>query len=241
MSDETASSPETPSEASPAATPRPRRVSAVKAKKAAKTAAPTAEPAAEVTPKETSTEVSAAPAPASADSQREKETPVSVLEYGEGSEVRDQGGSDDSSDEDWPEPDAPATGGTGQQGEGGKRKRRRRKGKGQGNGQQNGGQQPVEEVHALAPGDSKPADAEKGTEQSEQRPRPQHNPQQHQQPQPQRPRIDPEVLAKKAWKIYLAEVSEEGVALIGDNDARELSRRCFKLAEIFVEEQLRRR
>ena len=44
-----------------------------------------------------------------------------------------------------------------------------------------------------------------------------------------------------AWKIYLAEVSEEGVALIGDNDAKDLSRRCFRLAEIFVEEQMRRR
>lgn len=49
------------------------------------------------------------------------------------------------------------------------------------------------------------------------------------------------MLSKLAWKIYLAEVSEEGVALIGDNDAKELSRRCFRLAEIFMEEQTRRR
>jgi hypothetical protein len=61
------------------------------------------------------------------------------------------------------------------------------------------------------------------------------------QPPQQRPRLDPEQLAKFAWKIYLAEVSEEGVALIGDNDARELSRRCFRLAEIFLEEQSRRK
>ncbi|MCX6847220.1 MAG: hypothetical protein NTU84_11850 [Verrucomicrobia bacterium] len=54
-------------------------------------------------------------------------------------------------------------------------------------------------------------------------------------------KVDAEQLAKFAWKIYLAEVSEEGVALIGDNDARELSRRCFRLAEIFLEEQARRR
>jgi hypothetical protein len=59
---------------------------------------------------------------------------------------------------------------------------------------------------------------------------------------PQKPRrnVDPGKLAKNAWKIYLAEVSEEGVALIGDNDARELARRCFRLAEIFLEEEDRR-
>lgn len=56
----------------------------------------------------------------------------------------------------------------------------------------------------------------------------------------QRSRLDPEKVANKAWKIFLAEVSEEGVALIGDNDARELSRRCFRLAELFLEEQQRR-
>jgi hypothetical protein len=62
-------------------------------------------------------------------------------------------------------------------------------------------------------------------------------------PQPQKPRHkpDPEKVAKNAWKIFLAEVSEEGVALIGDNDARELARRCFRLSEIFLEEEARRR
>jgi hypothetical protein len=60
-------------------------------------------------------------------------------------------------------------------------------------------------------------------------------------PKPPRANIDPESLAKSAWKIYLAEISEEGVALIGDNDARDLARRCFRLAEIFMEEQSRRR
>ncbi|MBB5352001.1 hypothetical protein HNR46_002242 [Haloferula luteola] len=53
---------------------------------------------------------------------------------------------------------------------------------------------------------------------------------------PQRPTLDPEQVAKKAWKIFLAEVSEEGLALINDNDARELSRRSFRLAELFLEE-----
>lgn len=69
---------------------------------------------------------------------------------------------------------------------------------------------------------------------------------QHPSPRPPNPpqarrRIDPDLLAKKAWKIFLAEVSEEGVALIGDNDARELTRRCFRLAELFLEEESRRR
>lgn len=53
-------------------------------------------------------------------------------------------------------------------------------------------------------------------------------------------KADPQQLAKFAWRIFLAEVSEEGVALIGDSDARELARRCFRLAEIFIGEQMRR-
>jgi hypothetical protein len=48
-------------------------------------------------------------------------------------------------------------------------------------------------------------------------------------------------LCKKAWDIYLAEVSEEGVELFPDNDARELARRSFRLAEIFLQEELRAR
>jgi hypothetical protein len=59
-------------------------------------------------------------------------------------------------------------------------------------------------------------------------------------PQPPRRKLDPDKVAKNAWKIYLAEVSEEGVALIADNDARELARRCFRLSEIFLEEEDRR-
>jgi hypothetical protein len=62
-----------------------------------------------------------------------------------------------------------------------------------------------------------------------------------QTPPPARSKVDPEKVVKLARKIYLAEVSEEGVALIGDNDAKELSRRCFRLAEIFIEEESRRR
>jgi hypothetical protein len=60
-------------------------------------------------------------------------------------------------------------------------------------------------------------------------------------PPPSRSKADPEKVSKLALKIYLAEVSEEGVALIGDNDAKELTRRCFRLAEIFIEEESRRR
>jgi hypothetical protein len=65
-------------------------------------------------------------------------------------------------------------------------------------------------------------------------------PQPRPSPQP-RTKADPEKVAKLALKIYLAEVSEEGVALVGDNDAKELARRCFRLAEIFIEEESRRR
>lgn len=144
-----------------------------------------------------------------------------------------------SSESDWPEPDA-ATAGTASQTENAKRKRRRRKGKGQSSASQNGG----------APGHDTPvvtiSDLNESFEQSTPVPRPPvsqpplKGPQAPQQ-QPQRVKIDPELLTKMAWKIYLAEVSEEGVALIGDADAKDLSRRCFRLAEIFIEEQSRRR
>lgn len=122
---------------------------------------------------------------------------------------------------DWPEPESASSGGAPPQ-EGAKRKRRRKKGKG-------GGQQVV--VHAMA-GD--PALATEGD--ATIAPTPQPRPSQH-----NRPKVDPEKLAKLALKIYLAEVCEEGVALIGDSDAKELSRRCFRLAEIFIEEESRRR
>jgi hypothetical protein len=118
---------------------------------------------------------------------------------------------------DWPDPEPASVGGQPAGGEGSKRKRRRKKGKG-------GGQQ-----QALPQGQENEASGD-----FSEAPRP---------PQPHAPRVkvDSELLAKFAWKIYLAEVSEEGVALIGDNDAKDLSRRCFRLAEIFLEEQGRRR
>jgi len=58
--------------------------------------------------------------------------------------------------------------------------------------------------------------------------------------QVQAPQIDDKELSKRAWKIFLSEVSEEGLALIGDKEGRELSKRSFRLAEIFLEEQGRR-
>ena len=121
-----------------------------------------------------------------------------------------------------------------------KRNRRRRKGKGKGDGTQQLAPQNQEFLAAPEP------EVTHGSQKSEvslpvvsQAPPAKPFPS---QPQPSpRPKIDPELLTKMAWKIYLAEVSEEGVALIGDSDAKDLSRRCFRLAEIFVEEQMRRR
>ena len=55
-----------------------------------------------------------------------------------------------------------------------------------------------------------------------------------------RPKLDSDEVSKKAWKIFISEVGEEGLALIDDHDAREISRRCFRLAEIFLEEASRR-
>lgn len=121
--------------------------------------------------------------------------------------------------QDWPEPEA-ASSSQSPSSENHKRKRRRKKGKG---GQSNQPQViPNEETIPLVAQDpSSPAAAQRQS--------------------PPRPKLDQEMIAKLSWKIFLAEVSEEGVALIGDNDARELSRRCFRLAEIFIEEQSRRR
>jgi hypothetical protein len=133
---------------------------------------------------------------------------------------------------DWPEPEAESGGSVQSQSESSKRKRRRRKGKGNGP-QNNAGEPSPEESQPAGVSEPRQADAPQ-----EQRPRPQPAPQHPTQP---RAKIDPELLTKMAWKIYLAEVSEEGVALIGDNDAKDLSRRCFRLAEIFIEEQTRRR
>lgn len=115
----------------------------------------------------------------------------------------------------WSEAAPESVGGASASPEGGsKRKRRRRKGKGGG----------ASSAASAVEG----ADVPVPTAQAQPAP-------------PAKVRIDSDALAKAAWKIYLAEVSEEGVALVGDQDARELARRCFRLAEIFLDEQGRRR
>jgi hypothetical protein len=150
-------------------------------------------------------------------------------------EVSDNG----AASSDWPEPDA-ASSGASSGPDGPKRKRRRKKGKGSGS--QNA-QIQAEADPAPPAGPAEGTNAPAPLQQAQppnQSQRPNHV-QGQGQPQGQRFKVDPDLLAKFAWKIYLSEVSEEGVALVGDNDAKELARRCFRLAEIFIEEQSRRR
>lgn len=53
-------------------------------------------------------------------------------------------------------------------------------------------------------------------------------------------KLNAKSVSKKAWKIFLAEVGEEGLALIGDKEGKDLTKRSFRLAEIFQEEEQRR-
>ncbi len=66
------------------------------------------------------------------------------------------------------------------------------------------------------------------------------NEQNQQQPQ-FTPEIDTDELVRRAWKIYLGEVTEEGLALMDDRTATEASRRAFRVAEIFLSEAARHR
>ncbi|MGB0993173.1 MAG: hypothetical protein ACPG32_11985, partial [Akkermansiaceae bacterium] len=50
-------------------------------------------------------------------------------------------------------------------------------------------------------------------------------------------KLDKKLIAKRAWKIFHSEVSEEGLALINDKDARELARRSLRVAEIYSREE----
>ena len=50
-------------------------------------------------------------------------------------------------------------------------------------------------------------------------------------------KLDDQLVAKRAWKIFLGEVNEEGLALIADKDARELARRSLRVAEIYSREE----
>lgn len=131
----------------------------------------------------------------------------------------------ESTDHEWPEPE-PASSGRQEGQESNKRKRRRKKNKNH--------QQAQQTQQALSDDSDTPQIATIVESSESNKPT---APIAH----PPRQRQDPEVVAKYAWKIYLAEVSEEGVALIGDHDAKDLARRCFRLAEIFLEEQTRRR
>ncbi len=224
MSEDQSPSQEAPAEAAQAA-PRVRRISNPRPKKAATKEVAGAEPAAE--PKEPK---DAAAAPADAPTAKTV--------------------TDAQAAQDWP--DAETVSDASRQSANDKRKRRRRKGKGGGQGGPNPqGQAGVhEEVAPLveppapkegAPASSVPSAAAQAAPAPA--PRPVQAPASQPQQQPQhapRVNVNQEQLAKRAWKIFLAEVSEEGVSLISDQDARELSKRCFRLAEIFLDEQGRK-
>lgn len=200
------------------AAPRARRISNPRPKKSvAKEATGAGEP---------KTEASAAPAAASAPA--DAPTAATVTEA--------------QASQDWPEAEtvSDAKGQTAND----KRKRRRRKGKGGGQNSQGGSSSPANgEISAVVeppvPKEGAPATQQASPQQSRsvQSPVSVPQPQHLQQPRTQ---INQELLAKRAWKIFLAEVSEEGVSLISDHDARELSKRCFRLAEIFLDEQGRK-
>jgi hypothetical protein len=130
----------------------------------------------------------------------------------------------------WPEPEDASFGGNQSQTDSVKRKRRRRKGKGASNAP------PQNQMDSFQDDSPSPTPAEPAPDLRVRPPAPVPQSQ-----MPSRPKVDPALLTKMAWKIFLAEVSEEGVALIGDSDAKDLTRRCFRLAEIFIEEQSRRR
>lgn len=53
--------------------------------------------------------------------------------------------------------------------------------------------------------------------------------------------LDAKKLSARAWKIFLAEVTEEGLALVDDHTAREAARRSFRCAELFMIEEDRRK
>lgn len=54
-----------------------------------------------------------------------------------------------------------------------------------------------------------------------------------------RPPVDGKDLKKKAWKIYLSEVTEEGLALLDDQALRAYARGSFNAARIYLEEELK--
>lgn len=249
MSDEIEDTPAVPAEA-PAAKVAKKRPAVRKSSKApAKAAAESEAP-----PQESRAEAEAAPAPARAEAPAAERAPARERERDREAE---SASSESSSAERGPDPsdggriaflmETPA----GEPGGGSKKRRRRKKKKH--DGPQQGHPQQHQHPHAVSAPSEAPAgererdrdrDKDRERDRERERERPpvgnggEHAAQaMHAAP---RPKLDPEQVAKKAWKIYQAEVSEEGLALIDDQDAREISRRCFRLAEIFLEEASRR-
>jgi hypothetical protein len=130
----------------------------------------------------------------------------------------------------WPAPEEASSGGSQSQSDSAKRKRRRRKGKSTSSAPVVFESDASQDGHQLVA--TPELEAEKPQRESTSFPQPQQAP---------RSKPSPEFLTKMARKIFLEEIGEEGVALITDQDARDLARRCFRLAEIFVDEQARRR
>ena len=216
-------SPESASDESPAR--KPRKAAAPKAKKATKAVKAAAKPAKDTSglpdvPQTPSEESRRAPEPPREEAPRLQERRVEAPQHPQ----------DDSARSGWPEIET-IQGGN-QPPTSGKRKRRRKKKGGQ------GGQAPAMagslEVAPLPPRPPQSQPRREVQEVSE--------PVEASAPRQQGPRVqlDLDDLAEKAWKIFQSEVAEEGMALIGDQDARELSRKSFRLAEIFLEEQSRR-
>ena len=56
-------------------------------------------------------------------------------------------------------------------------------------------------------------------------------------PEEPKVKVDKKIVTKRAWKIFLGEVNEEGLALIGDKEARELAKRSLRVAEIYSLEE----
>lgn len=220
MSEEnTASTPSSAREETPAA-PRVRRISNPRPKKTAAKVTESSEDVPVAAP--------AAEAPAPATSAPETPSDATVT--------------DAQAAQDWPDAET-VSDDPGKNGNDKRNKRRRRKGKG-GQGQSpqaNPADSHSEETVSLAGLEQPSPEAGEKPETPAPAPAPRPAQPQPQHQQPQRPQVNPEELVRKAWKIFLAEVSEEGVALISDQDARELSRRCFRLAEIFLDERGRRR
>ena len=222
MSDDSAASPESTPKAPEEGAPRVRRISNPRIKKPTKVAKAAVDAGA-------ASEASAPDSPAEAVVSKAAKFP----EFFDEPERQQE---EPAAKGDWPEPEA-ASSGASQNSENPKRKRRRKKGKGGGS-QNPQGQAEPESNGAVNGGETSESHAPST---HGQQPQP-SQPQAQRPPQGPRPnKLDTELLAKFAWKIYLSEVSEEGVALVGDNDAKELARRCFRLAEIFMEEQSRRR